>query len=205
MPRFSLIYLFLIWPFLLCSIIMEMTGVVCTSYQGFAVDNNHNIYLGKNRDIEVLNDQGIYINKIHPMTSRGYRFTLVDDSEIWISTGDHFYKKDLSDHMIEEKPISLHTDDPLIGINFFTSRKFTASNGTEYRMKLHFLRTHIYRYDGEKQISVYTMPVLDFIVRMIKIWIFLTFPVVFLIGIIKSRQSYEKEKQAKLVQKLCEH
>ena len=181
MPRVLKISLFVLWPIIMFILIIQITGKVCLSYYGFAVDKSNNIYLGKDKSIDVLNDKGEVINKIDPMTSRGYSFTITENDEIIISTGDYWYRKDLSDNLIEKNVINDYRENP---ISTFSRYKYSAADGTEYVMKMHFFRTHIYKIINGEYISVYKMPLFDFCVRILSVITYLSFAVVVIVGIV---------------------
>lgn len=185
MPRFLRNYILIVWPFVMILLIIQASGKVCTSYKGFAVDNDRNLYIGKS-DIEVLDSEGKVINKIDPMTSRGYKFTINQNNEILISTGDYLYRKDLFGQLIEKNTISNRADDLLSGSSRY---KYTANDGTKYVMKIHFFRTNIYRIEGQEKISVYKMPLLDFFVRLLSYIVYSSLAVMIPIGIVMWRRS----------------
>ena len=171
-------------------LIIQASGKVCISYKGFAVDDDRNLYIGKD-NIEVLNSEGKLINKIDPMTSRGYKFTIDQNNELLISTGDYLYKKDLFGKLIEKKTISNLTGDLLSG---FSRYKYTANDGTKYVMKMHFFRTNIYRMEGQVKISVYKMPLLDYFVRLLSYIVYGSMAVIIPIGTVKWKHGVTKKQ-----------
>lgn len=66
------------------SVFSVITGKACAFYQGFAVDGDGNLYIGKTQVIEVLKPNGDVLRRIDPCTSRGYRFTMDADQTLWI-------------------------------------------------------------------------------------------------------------------------
>ena len=181
-PRLLIVYVLIIWPIIMFFLFMIITGKVCVSYEGFAVDNEFNLYLGKDYAIEVLNEKGEVLRKISPFTSRGYKFTVTTDNTIIISTGEYLYTTDLLGNLIDKKTISDYTDDKLNNIN---RHEFTTSNGTVYIMKNFLLRTHIYRLEGSQKVTVYKMPIFDYIVKLSAVMCFISLIIVVPICLVK--------------------
>ena len=186
MPKLLIVYLLIAWPIIMFFLITTSTGKVSISYDGFAIDNNSNIYLGKNSAIEVLNYDGKILRNISPYTSRGYKFTITSNNQIKISTGNYLYLTDLSGNLISKKEITDYKDDELISVNRY---KFVTSDGTQYVMKNHFLRTCIYQMHGKQKTIVYKMPVFDYIVKLLIIACFLGLIIIVPIVIFKSRRT----------------
>ena len=87
------------------SVFSVITGKACTFYQGFAVDGDGNLYIGKTQVIEVLKPNGDVLRRIDPCTSRGYRFTMDADQTLWIDTGGYLYRTDRVGARIESREI----------------------------------------------------------------------------------------------------
>ena len=49
---------------------------ICTSYQGFAVDEDRNLYIGMDHAIAVYDSYGNELREVKLPTSRGYKFTI---------------------------------------------------------------------------------------------------------------------------------
>ena len=176
--KLLVVYLLIVWPIIVLFLLAKITGKINISYEGFAIDHNNDIYLGKDSTIEVLDYDGKVLRSISPYTSRGYKFTITPDNQIKISTGDYLYLTDLSGNLISKKDISSYTDDDLLRENRY---EFIASDGVHYIMKNHFLRPCIYRIDE--------MPIFDYIVKLIMIACFLSFIIIIPIVILKSRRA----------------
>lgn len=181
--KFSIIYLIALYPFILLILVLQINGKVCLSYQGFAVDLDKNIYLGKN-DIEVLDSDGNLIKIIDPMTSRGYKFTIIENKEILIRTGDRLYTKNLSGELISEKIIKDYTNTPLSKTHRY---KYISDDGTEYIMSMRFFRTCIYQINKNEKILIYKMPLLDFSIRILSFAVYTSMMIAILIVIVKTR------------------
>ncbi len=94
-PKFLIVYLVTMWLFIMVFLFTTLTGKVCVSYNGFAVDEDSNLYLGKASCIEVLRPDGEVLRNLSSYTSRGYKFTITEDQTMKISTGDYLYQTDL--------------------------------------------------------------------------------------------------------------
>ena len=186
MPRFLKISLLIIIPFMWLILIAQITGTVCLSYQGFAIDKSGNIYLGKSGNIEVLDDKGKLIKNISPMTSRGYRFTITENDEIVISTGNYWYRKDLSNNLLDKGEITTYEDDPLTRVKRY---KYISADGSQYVMKMCFFRTNVYKITEENRVSVYQMPLFDYFIRLLSFVVYPSFVIVVLLGIIEWRKA----------------
>ena len=81
---FSIVSLFIIFFVMLISISLIGSGTVVTSYEGFALDSNENLYLGEYSKINVYKEGS---------------FTIQND-EILISTAETVYITDLSGNVI---------------------------------------------------------------------------------------------------------
>ena len=184
-PKILIAYIITVWPIIMIFLFTIVTGKICVSYHGFALDDNANIYLGKGSNIEVLNHKGEVLRNISSYTSRGYKFTIAADNTIRISTGDYLYKTDLLGNLINKKVISDYTEDELVGIN---GHEFTTPDGTVYVMKNFILRTYIYRLEETKNIVIYKMPVFDYIIKLLAFICFISIIIVVPICIIKYRK-----------------
>ena len=179
--KLLVVYLLIVWPIIVLFLLAKITGKINISYEGFAIDHNNDIYLGKDSTIEVLDYDGKVLRSISP-----YTFTITPDNQIKISTGDYLYLTDLSGNLISKKDISSYTDDDLLRENRY---EFIASDGVHYIMKNHFLRPCIYRIDETQKTIIYKMPIFDYIVKLIMIACFLSFIIIIPIVILKSRRA----------------
>lgn len=62
-PKCFIVYILIICPLIFFILAIQISGKVCLSYNGFAVDTQKNIYLGKDRYIEVLR-----LTRVEPVT-----------------------------------------------------------------------------------------------------------------------------------------
>lgn len=162
-PRPVLIILIIIgifaWTAMMLKITWNNNGKICTNYQGFAVDENQNLYLGKKGYIQVFDASGNPQHTINAHTTRGYSFTIINN-ELYLHTGDLFYIMDLNGNTTEHGELS---DEMRVFISDHTKRnKFTASDGTEYVLNNPLNRPTIYRMDNEQKTMIYQMPGLDY-------------------------------------------
>lgn len=154
---FSIVSLFIIFFVMLISISLIGSGTVVTSYEGFALDSNENLYLGEYGKINVYKE-GSLLYSVDAHTSRAYAFTIQND-EILISTAETVYITDLSGNVINSYK---DTDTSLF--NELKSNKDSFSlNGSTYKMQKNFGRRRIVKDDGK---VIYQMPLLDYIVKI---------------------------------------
>ncbi len=80
----AMIFVF-IYGFISCfSVIGSLTGKYTTSYNGFAVDKEENVYIGfPEGKIKVYKDNE-YVKTIFSGTNRGFDFTIVDGDKIYV-------------------------------------------------------------------------------------------------------------------------
>lgn len=126
---FSIVSLFILFFVMLISISLIGSGTVVTSYEGFALDSNENLYLGEYGKINVYKE-GSLLYSVDAHTSRAYAFTIQND-EILISTAETVYITDLSGNVINSYK---DTDTSLF--NELKSNKDSFSlNGSTYKMQ----------------------------------------------------------------------
>lgn len=114
---------------MLISISLIGSGTTITSYEGFALDSNENLYLGEYGKINVYKE-GSLLYSVDAHTSRAYAFTIQND-EILISTAETVYITDLSGNVINSYK---DTDTSLF--NELKSNKDSFSlNGSTYKMQ----------------------------------------------------------------------
>ena len=158
-PKILIIFLSIYFPIFLTYFLLILTGKACISYEGFAIDSNDNIYVGKDAKIDVYNPNGEWIREINTITTRGYRFTIQDD-QILLDASTHLLTFDLNGNLISKKEISESV------LSTLGRRRFVTESGVVYTMENRFFRTSIFRNEGDQKIEVYKMPMLDFIVRI---------------------------------------
>lgn len=154
---------FTTWMLILMYVLCLSTGLICASYNGFAVDSNNYIYVGKNNTIEVQDGNGNKIREFSSVTDRGYKFTVNSNNEILLSTGDFLYTIDTEGNIKNKSEVHSYEDD-LHGV---TRTKFITSDGTVYKMRGLLLRTCIYRVDGNKKTVVFKMPMFDYAAKYV--------------------------------------
>ena len=122
---------------MLISISLIGSGTTVTSYEGFALDSNENLYLGEYGKINVYKE-GSLLYSVDAHTSRAYAFTIQND-EILISTAETVYITDLSGNVINSYK---DTDTSLF--NELKSNKDSFSlNDSTYKMQKNFGRSRI--------------------------------------------------------------
>lgn len=180
MSNFMKVYIVVVSFICIFILVLEISGNVCTSYRGFAVDNEENIYIGK-KNIEVYSLQGEFLRSINPQTTRGYSFTIASNDNILISTGDYLYTIDLFGNVINKKSIDDYADDPLSGIS---TKKYISANGKKYIIKNRLFRTGVYRLNGKQEIKIYEMPLFDYIIKLLSYITYLSMITVIPVSII---------------------
>lgn len=132
-------------------------GRVTLIYNGFAIDSDNVLYIGKDEVIEKYKE-GELIGKINPKTSRAYAFTIEDDIII-LSTSSIVYTLDLHGNVITEK------ED--IGTKTFNKlerkKNVYVSDGKTYKLKSNFGRLSIKNEYGN---VLYEMPIMDYIIKL---------------------------------------
>lgn len=148
----------LVMLFCLC---MMFSGKVSLSYNGFAVDKNGNIYIGKEYNISVYNKSKL-VRTIYPQTSRGYYFTIKNGENIILSDATYVYKMDLDGNIILKE---IDSGTSMYNELQFKRNKFVDENRNEYFLKRPLGRIKIYCNSK----VVYEMPILDYTVRILLI------------------------------------
>jgi len=150
--------------FLLTSLMLQLTGTISLSVNGFGVDHDGLLYLGQDNVIVVFKN-GTKLRTIEPPTSRGYQFTLTDGETIVLSTGTLVYEMDLYGKILSEK------EDENAGVysQLQWKRTFRAQDGSEYRLTYPFGRAQIEK-DGN---ILYQMPLFDYIIGFVTVIMFI--------------------------------
>ncbi|GEM_PF-283600 len=154
---FSIISLLVLFFVMLISISLIGSGTVVTSYEGFALDSNENLYLGVYGKINVYKD-GSLLYSVDAHTLRAYAFTIQND-KILISDAETVYIMDLNGNVI-----SSYEDANTSLFNKLKKDKNSFSlNGNTYKIQKNFGRSRIVKDDGK---VIYQMPILDYIVKI---------------------------------------
>gem|GEM_PF-418603 len=151
------------------SVFSGVLGFTYTYFNGFAVDSNNRLYIGRN-EIEVY-ENGELLKTINPKTNRAYVFTIQDDDTILLSTSSKVFIMDLDGNVINQ-----YEDTYTKTYNALTRKmnSFTAKDSTQYNVKHKFTWLEIVK---DNSVRVYRLPVLDFATRVttavacISLWI----------------------------------
>lgn len=154
---FSIVSLFIIFFVMLISISLIGSGTAVTSYEGFALDSNENLYLGEYGKINVYKESYL-LYSVDAHTSRAYAFTIQND-EILISTAETVYITDLSGNVIN----SYKDTDTSLFNELKRNKDSFSLNGSTYKMQKNFGISRIVKDDGK---VIYQMPLLDYIVKI---------------------------------------
>ena len=138
-----------------------LTGKYEINYQGFAIDSNGNVYIGTSSKIKIYNG-GCFIKSIYPQTNRGYEFTIAKDDMIYILTGTGSYYMNIDGELIK------HTDEGRTTLRKYRPDKgeFITSEGIVYKQKINFGRTKIIKENGDKDETVFIMPLNDYCAKL---------------------------------------
>lgn len=154
---FSIVSLFIIFFVMLISISLIGSGTVVTSYEGFALDSNENLYLGEYGKINVYKE-GSLLYSVDAHTSRAYAFTIQND-EILISTAETVYITDLNGNVIS----SYEDEDTSLFNKLKKDKKLFLIEWKYLQNTKNFGRSRIVKDDGK---VIYQMPLLDYIVKI---------------------------------------
>ena len=151
-----------IWFFVGC---LFSSGIVNSSYHGFALDDNGLLYVGKHGKIDVYN-KGQYIRTVFKNSGRGYAFT-IQEEKIYIATYDTIdivIVMDLSGNLIKtiddidekerrrlemQKNVFTYDDSVYFATNTMGFYKITKTN------------------DGKSEV-IYQKPMLDYICGVVQ-------------------------------------
>lgn len=157
--KLLIIFLTIEFPIMFISILLLSSGIVSFSNNGFGVDSNNVLYIGKSNAIEKYSD-GKVIGKINPLTSRAYAFALKNNDTIILSDASRVYTLDLDGNIIQKQE-----DEMTSTFNKIKQiKKHISSNGKTYYLKSSFGREIIVSDDGE---TIYKTPLFDYIVKLL--------------------------------------
>ena len=123
---------------MLTCICMQVTQKVSLSINGFAVDSEGCLYVGKDFNIEVFNEDTL-IRTISPKTTRGYKFTIIDGQTILLSTSSTVYTMDLLGNVLSER----EDEGTKVYNELQWKRDFVDENGTRYTLESYWGRKRI--------------------------------------------------------------
>ncbi len=150
--------------------VWSVRGSLCLLYNGFAVDGEQNIYIGKSKRIEVFDLAGNSLRSIDAHTDRGYDFCIQDGDTIYLNATGRLFVLDTEGNVLQE-PVEYesleYSERPR-----FTPRKCTTPDGKTYLLRNHFLRPTVYLKTPDGRVPLYQMPLTDYILRLglIFIW-----------------------------------
>ena len=138
---------------------------IYTSYQGFAVDSQGNLYLGVNLKIIAVDSNGLERYSFSTITNRGYSSTINEEDQILLRFGEYLYTMDLHGNVLKED-IGKGKADLILPQNRST-RSFRDSEGRIYQMSNRFFRKEIYKYDHGEASLIYQMPLLNYAAKLV--------------------------------------
>ena len=137
---------------------------IYTSYQGFAVDSQGNLYLGVNLKIIAVDSNGLERYSFSTITNRGYSFTINEEDQILLRSSGCLYTMDLNGNVLKED--DKETADLILPLNKST-RSFRDAEGRIYQMSSRFFRKEIYKYERGEASLIYQMPVLNYAAKLV--------------------------------------
>ena len=145
---------------MLTCLILIMSGVVTLPISGFAVDYTDRLYIGTQKEIQVL-EEGKLINIISVPTSRTYEFTIQNGNVLILSTSTKIYIMDLDGNILETRE-DLGAD--MYNKLSYRKRKFVSDDGDLYTLSSALGRTKIVR---NKEDIVYQIDAFSFGVKVL--------------------------------------
>ena len=135
-----------------------------TKVIGFGIDSNQNLYVGREKRIEVINNSEI-VDEIWPLTDKGYNFTIQQNDTILITALNNVYTLDLKGNLIETKSDSYLSIDAQLNKN---RKRFVDSNGNEYKLVNILGYTRIERVIGKERVIIYSIPLFQYILKIVR-------------------------------------
>lgn len=140
---------------------MGFAGIPIFYSNGFGVDSAQNVYIGNNLGtIAVFQDEAL-INSFSSPTSRGYRFTVENDT-IRLGTGTNSYIMSLDGTILRETPDPRGSTDRELQFK----RICSTVDGRTYRLERFLGRTRITDVT-DAQIVIYQMPLGTFAAKLL--------------------------------------
>jgi len=144
---------------------------ICLFYDGFSVDYQGNIYIGKKGSIDVYSQNSHKIKEIDTYTNRGYQFTIVDGEKVFLNETGHLFVLDLEGNVLQgPQDISeiKYGERPE-----FSYKRFVAADGNTYVLKSPLWRPTVFCLQDDGKVPVYQMPLLDYFIRLLisAIWL----------------------------------
>lgn len=165
--KFQIIGIVLLNLMVLLNMFTILPGIVTISYNGFAVDQDGCLYLGKRNRIEVMDSKGALLRTIPAKPTLNYDFTILNN-EIVLRVGSTLYWMDLSGNVLKEELKSERWKEIIPPNN---DGIFVDANGTKYTMEYSgFLRTSIFKWNGDEKIEIFKMPLFDYSMRLVLIF-----------------------------------
>lgn len=143
--------------FVIIALIMNFSGG-CIRYRGFALDSERNIYLGRPQSIAVYSFRRTPLRRIDLGSRDPYSFTIQGD-RLLIQDQKGSHVLDLQGNAVEEPSIDSAT------ISNISKNAFTDAKGAEYRMDESHLSVFIKQNIDGEFISIFDMPLRDYLPR----------------------------------------
>lgn len=144
-------------------VLLSVTGKSCLWYNGFAIDSSNRLYLGRNQEIVVFDQNSKELYRWEVPTSRGYRFTIYDEC-IYLFAHQQCYILDFYGN-IQDVRSSGETPK----IQDWPNHSFITNDGSTYHLYNTFLRTTIVKENNNGKNVIFRMPWKDYILRIVLI------------------------------------
>jgi len=167
--RVEIVWIILSLPLFLFIVIASLSGAGTISYQGFAYDQEGNLYLGKTSKIDVFSPGGEMIHSIKVASTMSYDFTIKEETII-VHAGAHLFWIDLEGKELK-KELNSKRRWEVVPPN--RENIFISDDGTKYTMEYSgFFCSSIYRWNGSQKTELFKMPWFDYLTRLITIFTF---------------------------------
>ena len=164
MIKYMVPFLAIIFLPLFFSQFFLMSGDAHIDYSGIAVHKDGNLYIGSegNRTegkMYVIDPSGNLVETFKVPAYSPYEFT-VTETGVLVNTNSYIYTLDLHGRVIKREEFS----GPMR--NLTSPKEVVTEDGKVYTMKTHFLRTIVQVQEGETVSTIFEMPMLDYVVRI---------------------------------------
>ena len=160
-----------IWFILVC---LSVTDTITTNYNGFAVDSSGLLYVGEAKGIVVYNN-GEFVEVVYSTNAASWAFTVQDD-KLYVAVVRKIRIMDLSGTLIET--IDDHQRKGFYRLYY--QRNTFDTNDSKYIASNRFGFYKITKHSSEESTTVFQMPVLYYVIKIVQTVIVLIFAVLLL-------------------------
>lgn len=173
---FAIIYFVFMWLLTTTYLLLSLSNIICAEINGFAYDDDGNLYLGYNSQIVVLDQTGSKIRAFSSKTDSSFRFYIYQEAIYNYISPSMLLITDLYGRELEQIEVTNDNRDSLPYAQD-SSNERTTTDGTKYFCDYHNGRYTIYKQNGENMVEMYKMPLFDYSLKLlfnlsfISIWI----------------------------------